>query len=290
MKLSILAALPLVVLVGKLVGLYDRDENLLRKTTLDEAPAIFQVATLYTLLIWLADSLLIHREGFLGRSQMLALWLLLFLMMLGGRALARRTVRRISPPERCLVVGSAVAAKGIERKFTMSPSIKAVVVGRVPLADNEVNGAAPSILGDFDSLDRLLVEHDVHRVVVAPEHTDSDEILDVIRKVKHTGVKVSVLPRLFEVVGSSVEMDHIDGLTLLGVHRYGLTKSSEALKRGMDVIGAGLGLLVLSPLLLCIAAAIKLTSPGPVLFRQRRIGRGRGVRPAQVPDDGRRRG
>ncbi len=64
LKLSILAALPLVVLVGKLVGLYDRDENLLRKTTLDEAPAIFQVATLYTLLIWLADSLLIHREEF----------------------------------------------------------------------------------------------------------------------------------------------------------------------------------------------------------------------------------
>jgi len=142
LKLSILVALPLVVLVGKLVGLYDRDENLLRKTTLDEAPAICQVATLYTLLIWLADSLLIHREGFLGRTQMLALWLLLFLMMLGGRALARRSVRRISPPERCLVVGSAAAAKGIERKFKMSPSIKAVVVGRVPLADHEVNGAA----------------------------------------------------------------------------------------------------------------------------------------------------
>ncbi len=113
-------------------------------------------------------------------------------------------------------MGSAVAAKGIERKFKMSPSIKAVVVGRVPLTDNEVNGAAPSIVGDFDSLDRLLVEHDVHRVVVAPEHTDSDEILDVIRQVKHTGVKVSVLPRLFEVVGSSVELDDIDGLTLLG--------------------------------------------------------------------------
>jgi lipopolysaccharide/colanic/teichoic acid biosynthesis glycosyltransferase len=83
---------------------------------------------------------------------------------------------------------------------------------------------------------------------------------------------VSVLPRLFEVVGSSVEMDDIDGLTLLGIHRYGLTKSSEILKRSMDVTGAGLGLVLLSPVLLAIATLIKLTSPGPVLFRQRRIG------------------
>jgi len=108
--------------------------------------------------------------------------------------------------------------------------------------------------------------------VIAPETTDSEEILDVIRQVKQTGVKVSVLPRLFEVVGSSVEMDDIDGLTLLGIHRYGLTKSSEVLKRGMDLFGAALGLLILSPFLIGIAAAIKATSRGPVLFRQRRIG------------------
>jgi exopolysaccharide biosynthesis polyprenyl glycosylphosphotransferase len=272
LKLTALAALPLVVLVSKLIGLYDRDENLLRKTTLDETPAIFQVATLYTLLIWFADSLLVGRAGFLGRGQMLAVWSLLFLLMLGGRAAARRYVRRSIAAERCLVVGSALAARGIERKFKMSPSLKAVVVGRVPIIANEINGAAPSILGEFDSLDRLLVEYDVHRVVVAPETTDSDEILDVIRRVKQTGVKVSVLPRLFEVVGSSVEMDDIDGLTLLGVHRYGLTKSSEILKRGMDVTGAALGLLLLSPILFAIGTAIKLTSPGPVLFRQRRIG------------------
>jgi exopolysaccharide biosynthesis polyprenyl glycosylphosphotransferase len=272
LQLSALAALPLVVLVSKLIGLYDRDENLLRKSTLDEAPAIFQVATLYTLLIWFADSLVVGREDFLGRGQMLAVWSLLFIFMLGGRTVARLAVRRSTQPERCLVVGNATAAKAIERKFKMSPSMKAAVVGRVPLSPGEVNGSAPQILGEFDVLDVLLMEYDVHRVVIAPETTDSEEILDVIRQVKQTGVKVSVLPRLFEVVGSSVEMDDIDGLTLLGIHRYGLTKSSEVLKRGMDLFGAALGLLILSPFLIGIAAAIKATSRGPVLFRQRRIG------------------
>jgi exopolysaccharide biosynthesis polyprenyl glycosylphosphotransferase len=273
LKLTTLAAVPLVILVSKLIGLYDRDENLLRKTTLDEAPAIFQVATLYALLIWLSGSFLIERHGFFGREQMLALWLLLFLLMLAGRTVTRRFVTQITPPERCLIVGSARSARAIEKKFRTTPSMKAVVVGRVPLGEGEIQGAAPAILGAFSSLELILLQHDVHRVVVAPEVSDSEEILDVIRHVKQTGARVSVLPRLFEVVGTSVERDEIDGLTLLGVHRYGLTKSSETLKRGMDAIGAGLGLLILVPLLITIAIAVKATSSGPVLFRQRRIGR-----------------
>ena len=134
------------------------------------------------------------------------------------------------------------------------------------------------------------MEYDVHRVVIAPETTDSEEILDVIRQVKQTGVKVSVLPRLFEVVGSSVEMDDIDGLTLLGIHRYGLTKSSEVLKRGMDVAGAALGLLLLSPVLARDRGRDQAHVPGPgAVPPAADRPRGTAVRAAQVPDDGRRR-
>ena len=65
------AALPLVVLAGKVSGLYDGDEDRLRKTTLDEAPGIFQVATLYALLVWLLEGYMV--EGALGQSQVLAM-------------------------------------------------------------------------------------------------------------------------------------------------------------------------------------------------------------------------
>ena len=97
LKLSALAALPLVVLVSKVVGLYDRDENLIRKTTLDEVPAIFQVATLYALLICARGRLVI--AGRLGRSQLLVLWLLLFVLMIGGPdRWPRRRQQRASRP------------------------------------------------------------------------------------------------------------------------------------------------------------------------------------------------
>jgi exopolysaccharide biosynthesis polyprenyl glycosylphosphotransferase len=271
LKPSLLLAIPLVVLVSKVIGLYDRDEHLLHKTTLDEVPAIFQVATLYTLLIWLTEGVSV--QGHLGHTQILFLWSVLFVFMVAGRAASRWLVQLGTPTERCLVIGDALAARSVEQRFKQNRSVKAEVVGRVALNSHEVHGAAPPILGDITSLSRALAEHQIHRVVVAPGLSDSQEIVDVIRRVKLYGVKVSVLPRLFEVIGSSVKFDDIHGLTLLGMNRDGLTKSSEILKRAMDICGAAVGLTLLSPLLLAIAATIKLTSPGPVLFRQRRIGR-----------------
>ena len=113
----------------------------------------------------------------------------------------------------------------------------------------------------------------VDRVIIAPPDGGfSEDILDVIRVVKDLGVRVSVLPRLFEVVGSSAEFDEVDGLTLLGVRRYGLTSSSRLVKRALDLTIAGFGFILIAPLFLFIAVAIKLDSRGPVFFRQRRMG------------------
>jgi lipopolysaccharide/colanic/teichoic acid biosynthesis glycosyltransferase len=78
---------------------------------------------------------------------------------------------------------------------------------------------------------------------------------------------------MFEVVGSSVEFDDIDGVTVLGVRRVGLGRSAERVKRAMDLVGAGLGLIVLAPLFALVAVAIKLDSRGPVFYRQWRVGR-----------------
>jgi exopolysaccharide biosynthesis polyprenyl glycosylphosphotransferase len=110
-------------------------------------------------------------------------------------------------------------------------------------------------------------------VIIIPGDADSDTMIDAISRSKASGVKVSILPRLFEVVGSSVEFDDIEGVTVLGVRRFGLSRSSEAVKRGMDLTVAALGLLFLAPVLAVIAIAIKLDSRGPVFYRQPRIGK-----------------
>jgi exopolysaccharide biosynthesis polyprenyl glycosylphosphotransferase len=131
----------------------------------------------------------------------------------------------------------------------------------------------PPVLGPVSALSAVLVEHRIGRVILAPRNADADEILDAIRTVKGLGIKVSILPRLFEAVESSVEFDDLGAMTLLAVRQFGLPGSSRAAKRGLDIVGAAAALLVLAPVLAGIALAIRLTSSGPVLFSQTRIGR-----------------
>ena len=109
-------------------------------------------------------------------------------------------------------------------------------------------------------------------MIIALDTHDQDETLEAIRLVKALGVRVSVLPRLLEAVGSSSTFDEIDGITLLGVRQYGLSRSSELLKRLMDLAGATVGLVLLAPALLALTIAIKLDSGGPLSSASRASG------------------
>jgi exopolysaccharide biosynthesis polyprenyl glycosylphosphotransferase len=269
--LAVFAALPVVILVSKAVGLYDRDGSVLHKTTLDEVPKLFQVSTLYALSASIASPVFLSAT--LRASEVATLWALLFGSLVIGRCAVRALIKRIAPPERCLALGSAAITPVLREKLADNPSLRIDLIGRVPLTS--VPGEEKDdVLGSLDTLGTVLVEHDIDRVIIAPGPDDDEQqMLHTIRHVKALGARVTVVPRLFEVVGSSVEFDYVRGMMLLGVKPYGLTASSRFLKRAMDVTAAALGLVVLSPLLAYIALAIKLTSPGPVLFRQRRIGR-----------------
>jgi exopolysaccharide biosynthesis polyprenyl glycosylphosphotransferase len=272
-----LLALPLVLVVGKITGLYERDEHLIRKTTLDEVPTLFWVATLFAFLTWLAGELIV--VGHFGRDQAIGVWALLFAGMVTFRTLARHLARAVSGEERCVVLGDPGTAERIARRFNEAPGLKARVVARSPLAPPpgsngagaETNGNGAN--GNGGDVERLLTVEQIERAIIAPGGAISDDLLDTTRRLKAMGVRVSVLPRLPEIVGSSVELDDVDGITLLGMRRFGLSRSSAAVKRAFDFVGAGLALLALAPLLGAIAIAIKLDSRGPVLFRQRRMGR-----------------
>jgi exopolysaccharide biosynthesis polyprenyl glycosylphosphotransferase len=265
-----LAAIPFVVVVGKVTGLYDRDQHVLRRSTLDEVPALFQSATLYAFLIWLAGDGIV--EGTFGRDQAVAVWGLLFLGLFATRSAARVYARHTCEPERCLIIGDYEAAGWLARKVRESSSLRVQVVGRVPLEEESPTSNGLPVLGELDELDRTLEVERVDRAIIALNGSFSDEVLDLVRRVKATGVKVSVLPRLLEVIGSTVEWDDVDGIPLLGLRRYGLARSSRTIKRGLDLAVSGTLVVVLAPVLGMIALAIKLDSSGSVLFRQRRMG------------------
>jgi len=263
-----LLALPLALVVGQVQRLYSRDELLVNKTTLDQAPQLFQAATLYTLLVLLLEPVFI--DGTLQGREVLVLWGTLMLAALIMRRLARRAARRITSAERCLFVGSDESYARLLSKLP-DGDCRAQLVGRMSLTPSASGRQADCAAV---TLVRLIDELRVHRVIIEPNEALPQLTLDFVREAsKATSVRVSLLPRILEVVGSAIEVDDLDGLTLLGVRRFGLSRSARLLKRGLDVTVACAGLIVMSPLLLVVSILIKLGSAGPVIFRQARIGR-----------------
>jgi exopolysaccharide biosynthesis polyprenyl glycosylphosphotransferase len=264
-----LAVPPLFVLLSKALGLYDRDAELLHKTTLDEFPKLLGLATTTTLLVWLADGALV--QGEIGRDQVVASWGLLLVGMIVLRSVARGIGVRATPIERCLFVGDAASAEEFREKLTLSHSVRAELVGWLPASADEAAEAEGQVSLP-ERIRSLVAERDIHRIVLGPG-ASGDELLDSVRRIKENGVKVSVLPNVARLVNASVEFDRLDGITLLGVRRFEITLSSRMIKRTFDLVGSVLGLVLLTPLLLVTAIAIKLDSRGPTLFRQTRAGR-----------------
>jgi exopolysaccharide biosynthesis polyprenyl glycosylphosphotransferase len=128
------------------------------------------------------------------------------------------------------------------------------------------------VLGTIDELPAVLREHRLERAIVAPAREGTD-VGDVIRLLTASGVRVSVLPRMLEVIGTAVEFDDLGGRPLLGVRGFGLSPSSRVLKRAFDLVVASAVLIVCAPFLLVVALLVRLSSSGPVIFRQTRIGR-----------------
>jgi exopolysaccharide biosynthesis polyprenyl glycosylphosphotransferase len=172
-----------------------------------------------------------------------------------------------------VLVGDVTHSGRVRRLFETHPSLSAELVASIPFRHDTARGEDAEQFGDY------LARSDFHRVIVTHADADAGDMVETIRVFKARGIKVSVLPTLFDVVGSAVEFDDIAGVTLLGLRRYGLSRSSQLMKRSMDVVFAAAALVVLAPLFAVIAVAIKLTSEGPVFFHQTRVGRGgRGFR------------
>ncbi len=261
----------LVPVVNAANGLYLRDGYVINKSTLDETPVLFRAATITTVVTYLLQSGILVIP--IGAQVVASTWVGLTICIPTGRTIARRVVRRRLPPERCLVVGDDEQSRRLAAKLAAPGGVKSELVGIVPFGDGDAakrGGDSPML----EALDRELAQRDVHRVVIAGDSAAPHQQLEAIHAAKALGLKVSVLPRVLEVVGASATYDFVDGLTILGVPRFGLSRSAVVIKRTFDIVGSAVVLFLLAPLMIAIAIVIKATSPGPVFFRQTRVGRG----------------
>jgi exopolysaccharide biosynthesis polyprenyl glycosylphosphotransferase len=173
-----------------------------------------------------------------------------------------------------LVVGTGATGRKVARKIKSHPEYGLEVVGFVdssPTSSSGDLGGVP-IVGPPTDLVTLVKELDIGRVIVSFVDDGWERTLEAVRELRDLDVQIDIVPRLYESMGASSEVHMIEGMPLVGLPPLRLSPSSRFLKRSLDLSGALVGLVVLSPLLAISAVAIKLDSKGPIFFRQTRRG------------------
>jgi exopolysaccharide biosynthesis polyprenyl glycosylphosphotransferase len=270
-----LATIPLWVVVAKLYGLYDRDEDRADNTTADDLVGVLHVLTIGTWLVFAVSSLSGLANPQIGKVFMF--WGLGILFVTLSRAGARTYCRR-QPAylQNTLVVGAGDVGQLLVVRLLQHPEYGIKVLGFVDAEPKEPREelAHIPILGTTEDLPDLVGSMNVERVIIAFSGDSHEETLDLMRILKEFDLRVDIVPRLFELVPPSADIHMLEGVPLIGLPRQELSRSSLLLKRAMDVAISLLALALLSPLLLVIALLVKLESRGPVLFSQVRMGLG----------------
>jgi exopolysaccharide biosynthesis polyprenyl glycosylphosphotransferase len=268
-------SLPGWVIAAKLYGLYDKDEERTNHSTVDDFAGVFHLVTAISWLLYAIAYLTpIAKPPF---SKILVFWAVATVVIPVARAAGRAYCRRqIHYLQNAVIVGAGEVGQLIARKLLQHPEYGVNVVGFVDREERPRRGDLQHLanLGGLDRLASIVRVFDVERVIVAFPQESHETTLELVRRLRERSVQVDVVPRLFETFGPNVGFHTVEGLPLVGLPPARLSRSSLALKRSIDVVGAVVGLVISAPLFAYAAWRIRRESPGPVFFRQRRLGMG----------------
>lgn len=236
--------------------------------------------------LWLAGgldmsillSVLFVNHGIHYSRATLAIFFLLSSGALSGKRVVLRKLLRYFRQrgynlKHVLVLGGGQAAQGYLRTIRSDRELGYHAIGYLAEHRSAAEGM-PEYLGGFTALPEVLDRQCADEVICAVEPGEDHWTPQIIMDCEKAGVKLSIIPTYARYISSTPQFDALDGIPMLNVRRVPLDNWANAFwKRAMDIIGS-LALIVLtSPIMLACAIGVKLTSPGPVIFRQERVGR-----------------
>ncbi len=269
-----LLSLPLWAIVAKLYRLYDHDDERTDHTTLEDLVGVFHLVTVGTWLVVGGGWLLGLADP--KMDKLLAFWALAIVLVTGGRGVARAICRRqLAFLQNTVIVGAGDVGQLVARKLLQHPEYGINLVGFVdsnPRALRSDLGDLP-VLGSVERLPELVDQLDVERVVVAFSSDPPARTVELVRSVRDRDIQVDIVPRLYELVGPHVKVHSVESLPLVGLPTAKRFPFSRTIKRAGDVVGALAGLVLAAPFFAYAAWRIRRESPGPVIFRQERLGK-----------------
>lgn len=205
-------------------------------------------------------------------------WLLTLVLLTLERLVARHVLfalrRRGLASLRVLLVGASEPAREIAERMSNTPKYGYQAVGFLE-DDRKLIGrsiAGAPVLGTTADLERIIAHFDIDEVLIALPGTTHEDMLELIARIPTDGIDVRVAPDLFQLMQTAVSIDELGGVPLITVKKGALRGWNRLVKRAIDVLVAAAVLVVASPLILMIAALVKLTSPGPAFYAQERVG------------------
>src|SRR6202521_3417901 len=261
-----LAAAPVIAITVVTVFVFMDVYRLQRGTQfIDEVFSVMKAMAVAAIVVFAMIG--VYRDGQFTYSRLtlaysiLVATILILLARYGLRRLRARSWRRGEGIDRVVVVGSGAAADLILQRIRMFPDYGYQVVGVV--ADDLKTGDAfggADVLGTAGDLQQIVAERSVNLVFVAAPELSQDAILELVDSCRDSRTDFRIVPSMLEIMTSRVSGDQLDGIPLL------------QFRHGLDLAISGLGMIVISPVLLLIALLVKLSSPGPVILHQERTG------------------
>lgn len=200
---------------------------------------------------------------------------ILFLLRI---VLTSRTVRQVHDRRigfNTVLVGGNERAVAIHQEIEgmpKSPGNRFVGFVNVNGGDQQLAGVGVPRLGKWHELRALIPQHGVEEAIIAVESGEHEHISRILNELEGTQVRIKIIPDMYDIMAGSVKMTSIFGAPLIEVNPQIMPAWQFAIKRAIDVAFSVLALALLSPFMLVVAVLVKASSPGPVLFRQERVG------------------
>ncbi len=265
------AAITLVILEAR--GFYGFR---LQDTPVDTVARIFAATSIAAMTLTFARALTSDDPSL--TAQAVRLWTFALVFLGAGRVGItldrRRALRRGETGFNTLIIGAGSVGHLIARRLRERPEFGLRPIGfldKDPLIETDDEDGL-RVLGASWDLEQVVQRYDVEQVVVTFSTAPHAVLLGMIRRCRELGVEVVVVPRLFEEVSNRVEVEHLGAVPLLRAATVDPRGWQFAIKYAIDRILAAIAIVVLSPVLIALALAVRSSSPGRILFRQRRIG------------------
>ncbi len=261
---------PSWILVVKLHGLYDHDHRRIRHSTLDEVPSLVSASVLGTLVL---DGLLaISPVGPLSPKSAIAVGIGTLIGSFVARGVLRWVWHRATPMAIGIVIGPPATVDTVARRVVTHPETRLHLVGYLSASTEEDSAELPR-LGGLTDIAAVARTEGIERVVVTEQQMSEPAAERLIEQCKEAGLALTFLPQYYGLLGPGIELNRLAELPVLDFRFSDPPRSTQAMKRAMDVTVSGFLLILLSPLLILTALAILVDSGRPVFFRQQRAGK-----------------